>query len=260
MTTLKELQDSFQKAVVDGDDAVLAEILDSSKEKRDVLLGVYRNAYVLRLVEFLTNDYEKLHAFLGDDQFELVAREYVASHPSRTSNARWYGSALPEFLKTTSPYKDTPALAELAALEKALNDVFDAPDAAPLTLEDFAKIAPESWPQLTFAPHPAVQRLDLQTNAAEIWRALHNKEKPPSPAELNSPLFLLVYRTGAISHYRIVPTEEAMMWDEASQSVTFSVLCEMLAIHGGEDTAAMRAAGYLRAWVEAGILASVESA
>jgi len=44
MTQLKELQESFQRAIVEGDGAVLAQICDSPKEKRDVLLGVYQNA------------------------------------------------------------------------------------------------------------------------------------------------------------------------------------------------------------------------
>jgi hypothetical protein len=48
MSSLKELQESFQRGILAGDDAILSEIKDSPKEKRKVLFGVYRNAYVQR--------------------------------------------------------------------------------------------------------------------------------------------------------------------------------------------------------------------
>lgn len=88
MTTLEELQSSFQRAILEGDDAVLAKITDSPKEKRDVLLGVYRNAYVSRLTDILAADYAQLHACLGDEQFGQMASAYIAANPSQTPNAR----------------------------------------------------------------------------------------------------------------------------------------------------------------------------
>lgn len=66
MSSLKELQESFQRGILAGDDTVLAEIKDSPKEERKVLFGVYRNAYVARLAEVLADDYEQVHAYLGD--------------------------------------------------------------------------------------------------------------------------------------------------------------------------------------------------
>ena len=69
MKSLRELQESFQRGVLAGDDAILAEVNDSAKEKRNVLFGVYRNAYVARLAEILGDDYEQLHSYLGDQGF-----------------------------------------------------------------------------------------------------------------------------------------------------------------------------------------------
>ena len=82
MTGLKELQESFQRGVLAGDDSILGEIKGSAKESPDVLFGVYRNAYVLRLIEVLTEDYGQLHAYLGDARFAKLVRAYIAAHPS----------------------------------------------------------------------------------------------------------------------------------------------------------------------------------
>ena len=62
MKSLRELQDTFQRGILAGDDAILAEVKDSAKEERKVLFGVYRNAYVARLAEIVGDDYEQLHA------------------------------------------------------------------------------------------------------------------------------------------------------------------------------------------------------
>src|SRR5665648_635745 len=59
MSSLKDLQDSFQRGILAGDDAILGEVNDSATEQRTVLFGVYRYAYVARLAEILGEDYEQ---------------------------------------------------------------------------------------------------------------------------------------------------------------------------------------------------------
>jgi Putative DNA-binding domain len=93
MTSLKALQESFQRGVLAGDDTILGEIKGSAKESRDVLFGVYRNAYVLRLIEVLTEDYEQLHAYLGDVAFAKLTRAYIDAHPP-TGGARGISGAI----------------------------------------------------------------------------------------------------------------------------------------------------------------------
>ena len=44
MNEFERLQDEFQRGIMSGDDKVLGDILDSPKEKRDILFGVYRHA------------------------------------------------------------------------------------------------------------------------------------------------------------------------------------------------------------------------
>jgi hypothetical protein len=106
-----------------------------------------------------------------------------------------------------------------------------------------------------FEPHPTTIRLTFATNAAEIWTALKNEAPPPKPARLPDPQALLVWRDGFMAHFKPLSTEEAMMWDEATKGVRFSVLCEMVATFAGEDEAELRAASYLKGWIDLGMLA-----
>jgi len=49
-----------------------------------------------------------------------------------------------------------------------------------------------------------------------------------------------------------------MMWDEATKGVRFGVLCEMVSTFAGEDDAELRAASYLKGWVDTGMLAGFQ--
>ena len=62
MSDFARQQSDFQRGILTGDDSVLAEILDSPREKRDVLFGVYKYAYGSRLVEAMRNDHKLLHS------------------------------------------------------------------------------------------------------------------------------------------------------------------------------------------------------
>jgi hypothetical protein len=259
MSDFARQQDDFQRGILSGDDSILAEILDSPKEKREVLYGVYRHAYGSRLVDALRNDHGLLHSYLGDEMFDTMGYAYVAAKPSHHPNLRWFSQGLPDFLKSTDPYSDHPVLADLAALEKALNDAFDATDAPVLGLTDMAGFAPEVWNTLKFQPHPASCRLDVSTNAAAVWLALKNDETPPDAVALDEPGRLLIWRQDVTPMFRELTPEEAMMWDEAANGIPFGVLCSMLATYDDPDGAAARGAGYLHGWVTSGLLTGVSS-
>jgi hypothetical protein len=257
MSDFARQQSAFQRGILTGDDAVLAEILDSPKEKREVLYGVYRHAYGSRLVEAMRNEHEMLHLYLGDEMFDAMGHAYVAAHPSQHPNLRWFSKNLPDFLKSAERYRDYPVLSDLAALEKALNDAFDARDAPVIGLSDMAGFAPEAWAGLTFQSHPSALRLDVSTNASAIWLALKNDETPPDAVALEQPCRLLIWRQDVTPMFRELGTEEAMMWDEAASGIPFGVLCSMLATYDDPDAAAARGAGYLHGWITAGLLTGV---
>jgi hypothetical protein len=257
MSDFARQQAAFQRGILDGDDAVLAEILDSPREKREALFGVYRYAYGSRLVEAMRHDHELLHLYLGDEMFDEMAHAYVKARPSEHPNLRWFSQGLPDFLKSAAPYSEHPVLSDLAALEKTLNDAFDAAEGAVVELTEMAGFAPEVWSGLIFRTHPSASRLDLATNASAIWRALKNDEAPPGAAALEQPARLVIWRQDATPMFRELAAEEAMMWDEAANGIPFGVLCEMLATYDDPDNAAGRGAGYLHGWITAGLLTEV---
>lgn len=254
---LSDLQSAFQKALIEGDDAILAHIPDSPKEKKDTLLGVYKNAYLFRLVDFLANDFERLHTYVGDAVFFKLAQDFIKAHPSHTPNARWYGKELPEFVASYEPLSKAPMAAAIAKLEGALNDVFDCADAEAVTRGDFARFAPEEFAHLTFRPHASARRFDCALNLDAVWSALLDEQPPPAPVAVTPAQKFVVWRHELSPRYRVLATEEAMLWDEMTKGVRFGVLCELLATIDDPATAAYRAAENLETWIANGLLGSV---
>jgi hypothetical protein len=250
--TLTEMQAAFQRAVMLGDDDILNVILDNSRTDRGVLLGVYRHAYTSRLVEVVRNDHQLLHRYVGDEVFSEIAGGYISVRPSRNQNARWFSHDLPEFIAETRP--ERPDLAELAALERSVNDAFDAPDASPLTISDLSAIPPERWSDLIFVPHPSARHIKFMTNAYALWAALKDDTPAPGTAKLAQPEDVIVWRHDVTPKVRRMSGEEAMMWNEAVKAVPFGALCELVAVYDDPDSAPLRAAQHLQGWITTGLL------
>ena len=251
---LKDFQDRFQRAILDGDDAILEDIPDGPHETKTNLLGIYRDAYVLRLIDAVGGDHERLRIYLGEDNFQAMARAYIASFPSRHPSVRWFARRLPEFLKAHEPYSRQPILSELAALERALNDAFDGADAPVVRMSDLLVLPPEEWAGLSFVRHPTALTFEVFTNVGAIWVALKAGEEPPPCRLFDMGTRILVWRNDTTSMFRELSAEEAMMWQEATKGTPFAELCAMLAVYDDPGSAPARAAGFLKTWLEGGLL------
>ena len=92
--SLGDLQRAFQDYVLAASETFQAAVRDTSKADRATLLDVYRDGYALRLIEVLTGDYPGLMAMAGPDDFDYMARAYIAAHPSPHRSVRWYGDEM----------------------------------------------------------------------------------------------------------------------------------------------------------------------
>ena len=255
--SLREVQERLQAAILGQADGFLDLILDNSRTTRVTLFGVYRNAYVGRLVEILQNEYAILATYCGDARFRALAESYIAACPSNSQNARWFGTRLPAFLRTSQSCEQHPELANIADIENAVSNAFDAADVPVLDIGGVTRFPADAWGRLIFTPHASVSRVDVATNAFAIWKALKDDAPPPASLNLAEPEHIIVWRQDATPMVRVMGREEAMMWTEASRGVRFEVLCEMLATFDDPETAASRAAGYLQGWLGAHMLTAV---
>jgi hypothetical protein len=237
--TLAAIQHRFHDAVTAGADA--RELVARGD------LGVYARMYAARLFDVLADDYPKLHAAVGEDRFGAIVAEYLRAHPPRTCTLRDAGAALPAFL--ASGAGAPPWCADLARLERARAEVFDGPDAAPLTRDE---LTAEGLPSLVlrWIPSSAVVRIAWDVDV--LWSAIEDgADLPPSaPADRA----VLVWRKDVTVYHRTLDPDEAQLAAAIAAGVAFADACEALAGSGLVEPAA-RACELLLRWLDAEALA-----
>jgi hypothetical protein len=199
------------------------------------MMAVDEPLTLVRLTDFLADDYPRLRLYMGETAFSMMGRHCLAT--PETPKARVLSRHLPDFLDLEKPFSRSPELSDLARLERAFQTALNAPE-APIALQ-----APLCGVQIVL--HPSVQRLRLRTNAASIWAALIAGESPPPPARLDEPQELLVWRQGTASRFRMLGREEAAALDEAARG-------EATRIDQSPDN-------FLQGWLEAEIISAIMS-
>ncbi len=157
-------EDALAAAAAEGipADEVTSVILPSSTLTSLERLGVYRGMYLLRLAEALETDFPALVHFLGGEAFNELVAGYVEAFPSRSYTLNRLGDHLPEHIRTAPGIARRGFLYDLARLELAVSDVFDAPESPVLTTEQIAQVPTEAWADARLRPIEAFRLLSFQ--------------------------------------------------------------------------------------------------
>lgn len=142
---------------------------------------------------YLANDYDALRRYLGEVRFNALAVECDAI---QLSNMRDSSSKLPEQIARLP--LAPPELCEIATLERALRDAFEAVEAS----------LPTSEKQKQTRLHPSVRLLTFTQNTVSIWSSLKCGEPPPRAYKLDAPQRVLVWRHNAQPRMRLLGEEE----------------------------------------------------
>ena len=254
---LASLQQALQADIRTGSTATVGRISVPAGASAQTRLGVYQNAYKLRLAGILEEEYPVLLAFMGKQEFWRLAHRFIDACPSNHPNARMVPARLPGFLETDERYRQRKTVCEIAALEDAFSRAFDARDVELATMADLGAFPAGHIAAMRLAFAPAVSLLPLSTNAADICKCVWNDRPAPEAAELPKPASALVWRQDLGSKFRILEAEEAMLVGEAMAGKDFAALCEMAAFMDDPETAPARLAGYLTAWLNAEMIAGL---
>jgi hypothetical protein len=251
--SLRELQSAFWRSITGTrvDRGLLGLVEPSATLDPAARVGVYAEAYLWRLREVLAEDFPRLAAILGPERFTELVRDYLAQHPSTHPSVRHLGRDLARHLACERDLP--PYLADLARLEWARTEVFDAPDSDVLTVGDVRAIPPADWPGLRFAPIPALVVLRTAWPVHQLWGEADASRLSPSPTVIR------IWRdpTDAVFHAGIdaavAPALERLLEGEP-----FAAVCAALAHHAPLE-AARQATELLARCLEDGVIARVIS-
>ena len=254
---LRALQLRFQAYIEGTSEDFIDDIISTAEARAEHRLAAYYNAYRLRLINCLANDYAVLRQTLGEETFEYLVLDYLRQYPSSHPSVRWVGQYLARFIRT-SAQANREFLAELAEFEWAQGLSFDAAEHEPsVTLADMAKIEPTAWPGIRINFQPHVRWLDLHCNAPPYWTAIDNDETAPQPECFDVPTRWLMWRRDLQPNWRSLEAAEAWAVEAVMQGVSFAELCGGLLEWIGEDDVAMTAAGYLKQWIHDDMVSTV---
>jgi hypothetical protein len=236
------------------------ELLGDARASASERLHVYRYAVLSRLVGVLRDDYPTVLAALGRERFDPLAADYLRAHPSRHFSLRHVGARFPAFLADDP--QDTarelrasaPWCADLARLELAVTDAFDAADAQPLARADLTALPPEYWDALALALMPGARLLALAWPVRAL-REAHDADQPLAREALAAePEPVLVWRRDERVLHRACGAEEYALLERVASGVRFGELCALAAEARGEEQGAAFTASLLARWVEDGVL------
>jgi hypothetical protein len=165
---------------------------------------------------------------------------------------RHLGHALSEFLRRRT---DTPkCLADLAELEWARIEVFDAPDAECATIEDFISVPADAWPTLHFSTIPAIKILRAQYPVHHLWSGERSLEVTAGETSLR------VWRANDCRVFHaLMDKRESAAIQKMISGAPFAAICETFA-DLPEAVAAQESAALLVRWIEDGIIHRIDQA
>lgn len=185
-------------------------------------LEIYNRQYWYRVLGALAEDFPALRALVGERRFDALSIAYLTEHPSRSFTLRNLGSKLPQWL-AAHPEKAGrrhQLAVDLARIEWACVEAFDAPERDPLTQRQIAALQGES----KLALQPCLQLVALSYPADDMVLELHKREKRQTseagvahedssaaiaiPTLRPRPTWLAIHRVDLSVYYRRIEREE----------------------------------------------------
>ena len=166
-------QHSFAQAVLNPDIPAPAglKIGANPAGKR---FSVYRNNVVAGLADALTVGFPVLEKLLGKEFFQAMALVFVREHPPNSPLLSDFGHAMPEFLSSFPPVAHLPYLPDVARLEMALRQSYNAADVTPVPPDTLAGLSEAEIVTARISFAPSTRLLRSLHPVFSIWQANTN--------------------------------------------------------------------------------------
>lgn len=201
VAALDAQQRLFASALLDHKvEHALLPVFQGKVEARQPRLALYRGNLSATWSKTLRAAYPVLHALVGNEFFDGMARQYGKLTPSSSGDLNCMGEQLAGFLAVFEPAKDYPYFPEMARLEWACHQAYFAGNRPLLAPTDLARLAPPVLEQTMFAMHPGFQLFRSDWAVAELWLAHQSDSDHDFPAQMACVNHAMVVRPHWKSH------------------------------------------------------------
>ena len=157
-------------------------------------LEIYREQFWLRHTASLLEDFPGLSGILGQEAWEPFVEGYLEEATLSSFSLRDLGEGLAAYVDRCESLPHRELCADMARLEWAYVEIFDAADSAPLDGAKLGAIPEDAWPGARIVFAPAMELLEVRYAVAELRRKLRDSASEPVPIPEPERQNLVLYR------------------------------------------------------------------
>lgn len=223
-------------------------------------VGIYHGMYLLRMEEALAGDYTALKHFLGDDGFFGLVRDYVQIFPSRSYSLNRLGDHLPEYIKSGAGIKRQDFCYDLARLESAIAQVFDAPETPPLTEAAIAAVPAEAWETSRLDPVAAFRLLAFRYPVDAYLQSVRDDNHDHPKARLRASWVAVYRRSYGVYRLELTRAAHDLLHALVEGTPLGEAVATALRRGGRRAPTEQELFRWFREWVSGGVFRSVTAA
>ncbi|RYH11199.1 DNA-binding domain-containing protein [Tropicimonas sp. IMCC6043] len=174
------VQTDFRAAILDPARPAPAGLVDPEGRPAGKRFDVYRNNVVVSLTNALAEAFPVIRKLLGENNFSILAHQFVRAHPPDSPRIALYGGALPAFLEGFEPVRHLGYLPDVARLEHALRESYHAADVPAVDPAALAALPPDRLLVARLTLAPTLRWVASDWPIAAIWH--FNATGGPKPA------------------------------------------------------------------------------
>jgi hypothetical protein len=248
------MQGEIARPRMSGDAAIARIVSPSPRLTSRERLSIYADMIRLRLADCLRQDFPGVAHAVGAERFDELCEAYVERHPSRHYSLNVLGARFAEFLREGAGLRKLRVfLAELAQLERAVQDAFDSPMSTALRGEQLLGLPQERLASLRLELAPGVRLIATTYAVDEFLQAVYDGRKPRKPVRKRS--WTLVYRRDLVVWRARLDRERFTLLGALRDGKTLGEALETCAALPGVDAAKLGASvsGWFEEWAAEGV-------
>jgi hypothetical protein len=219
--TLHEVQRSFARALLGGDEAVLLNWIGSDGIAPALRLGVYRNNVHASLSQALGEMFPVVRRLVGEGFFSFAASEFISAMPPTSPCVADFGDMFADFLAGFEPCRDHAYLPDVARFERFLHDAARLGDLPFVAADGLDDLTAEDAARLVFQFQPTLRWIKSDWPLAAIWQA--NQEDGDGTVEPGAGgSNLEIRRRDGVVEFRQLPPSKFIFRTALSQGATLA--------------------------------------
>jgi hypothetical protein len=228
------------------------------------MLEIYREQFWLRHTGSLVEDFPGVGGIVGSEDWNRLVVEYLLAHRPEAPTLRDLGARLPDFIRTRAWLEHAAVAADMARLEWAHVEVFDADDVPPLDAAKLAAVPEDAWEGARLVTNPALRLLRLEYPVIPLRKRLlaaaaGEGEDEPIPVPDAEPGHFAVHRRDRHVFHDALDLGAFSLLDRLARGRPLGVACEEASQVLGLPTEALgdKLEGWFATWARLGYVVDV---